>query len=81
MGFNDPRIMRKYTSDRRIPNSSPAQKLFPRHHLLGQWAKEGVMPVLVTSNYDLLLEGGYIGAGNTLKNGNNTTQPNQRFVR
>lgn len=77
MGFNDPRIMRKYTSDRRHPNQNPIQKLFPRHHLLGQWAKEGVMPVLVTSNYDLLLEGGYIGAGNTLKNGNNTTQPNQ----
>lgn len=77
MGFNDPRIMRKYTSDRRHPNQNPVQKLFPRHHLLGQWAKEGVMPVLVTSNYDLLLEGGYLGAGNALKIASNTTHPNQ----
>ena len=104
MGFNNSQIMRHYpehkdkvNSNNDQQHSAPPQTLFPRHHILGQWAKEGVMPILVTSNYDLLLEGGYIGVGNAVNNelsdeANNTrvsnqprfatvSQPNEFFVR
>lgn len=38
-------------------------RLRPRHHVLARWAREGLCMVLLTTNYDLLLEGAYRLAG------------------
>ncbi len=35
------------------------QRIFPRHRVLARLAAEGLSPILVTTNFDLLLEGGY----------------------
>jgi hypothetical protein len=37
--------------------------LFPRHHVLARFAREGWCPTLITTNFDLLLEGAYRLAG------------------
>ncbi|MHC4876008.1 MAG: SIR2 family protein [Planctomycetota bacterium] len=34
-------------------------KLYPRHHVLARLAREGLCPVVLTTNYDLLLEGSW----------------------
>ena len=38
-------------------------KLFPRHHVLARLAREGWCPLLLTTNFDRLLEGGFRLAG------------------
>ena len=38
-------------------------RLRPRHHALARLAREGLAPAMVTTNYDLLLEGAYRLAG------------------
>ena len=38
-------------------------RLRPRHHALARLAREGLAPALITTNYDLLLEGAYRLAG------------------
>jgi hypothetical protein len=38
-------------------------KLLPRQHVLARLAREGLIPTLVTTNFDLLLEGAYRLAG------------------
>ncbi|MGZ0165536.1 MAG: SIR2 family protein, partial [Planctomycetales bacterium] len=35
------------------------RRLFPRHHVLARLAREGLCPVVLTTNYDLLLEGAW----------------------
>ena len=43
--------------------ASYRERLRPRHHALARLAREGLAPALVTTNYDLLLEGAYRLAG------------------
>lgn len=40
-------------------------RLRPRHHVLGWLAREGLCPFLLTTNFDLLLEGGFRLSGFT----------------
>ena len=71
MGFADCRVMAGE------PNSeidrvleTYRDRLLPRHIMLGWLAREGLCPVLLTTNYDLLLEGGYRIAGFSSKESN-----------
>ena len=34
-------------------------RLRPRHHIIARWAREGLCRTLLTTNYDLLIEGAY----------------------
>ncbi len=65
MGFLKPEIMagtpREVDSDR--VGASYGGRLRPRHHALARLAREGLGRTLVTTNYDLLLEGAYRLAG------------------
>jgi SIR2-like domain len=61
MGFANEMVMGgqpKETDMRRVAQSYAA-KLRPRHHALARLAREGLLPYMVTTNYDLLLEGAY----------------------
>ena len=44
-------------------SKSYGERLGPRHKVLGALAREGLCPVVLTTNYDLLLEGGYRDVG------------------
>lgn len=64
MGFADPKIM----GGEPFRELSEAEatyrgRLLPRHHVLARLAREGLSSILVTTNYDLLLEGAYRLAG------------------
>ncbi len=48
-------VMRSY--------ADPGHHLRARHHVLARWAREGLCMTLLTTNYDLLLEGAYRLAG------------------
>jgi hypothetical protein len=65
MGFANERVMggAPLAPDAQRVVQSYAGKLRPRHHALARLAREGLLPHLVTTNYDLLLEGAYRLAG------------------
>lgn len=44
-------------------NAANEDTLRPRHHVIAWMAREGFCPVVLTTNYDLLLEGAYRQAG------------------
>ncbi|MEM7390845.1 MAG: SIR2 family protein [Verrucomicrobiota bacterium] len=58
MGFGNQQIM-SGCSDPASSNRKRvegADRLFPRHHVIARLAREGDCPVIMTTNYDLLLE-------------------------
>ncbi|MEM9365703.1 MAG: SIR2 family protein [Planctomycetota bacterium] len=60
MGFANPEIMRGgWTLRRDVTLTHYQSRLFPRHHVLARLAREGLCPLVMTTNYDLLLEGAY----------------------
>ncbi|MEO5331248.1 MAG: SIR2 family protein [Magnetococcus sp. YQC-5] len=61
MGFADENTMAGNPKDENLEEVKKTYKnrLRPRHHMLARFAKEGFTPILLTTNYDLLLEGGY----------------------
>lgn len=65
LGFADPAVMgglpRAPTLDEAA--ASFHERLFARHHVLARFAREGWCPTLITTNFDLLLEGAYRLAG------------------
>ena len=65
MGFADEAIMggNFRQKDLRGVEDSFRQRLFPRHHVLARLAREGLCPVVLTTNYDLLLEGAWRMSG------------------
>ena len=65
MGFANERVMRgrPRESDVLAVLASYGDRLGARHHALARLAREGLAPLLVTTNYDLLLEGAYRLAG------------------
>lgn len=65
MGFADQRVMggRVYDEAPESVDESLAGRVLPRHEALARLAREGLCPLLLTTNYDLLLEGAYRLAG------------------
>lgn len=66
MGFNDPDVMTGSSAMETfadVEKSCAKSRLKPRHEVLAWLAREGLCPTLVTTNYDLLLEGAYRLAG------------------
>jgi hypothetical protein len=65
MGFDDPQVMGGAPMARDLDAviAGAAGRLAPRHHALAWLAAEGLCPVLVTTNFDLLLESAYRLAG------------------
>lgn len=65
LGFRDPRCWRgDPTADESTGFLGSYRGLLrPRHRALACWAREGLTPVVLTTNYDLLLEGAYRAAG------------------
>lgn len=61
MGFADPAVMAGSPShpDLAVAETSYGDRLLPRHHVLARLAREGLAPMLLTTNFDLLLEGAY----------------------
>lgn len=61
MGFANGAVMGGDSSadDMRQVASSYRNKLFDRHHVLARLAREGLCPIVLTTNYDLLLEGAW----------------------
>lgn len=65
MGFANPVIMAGAPRDALVTAVAESYKgrLRPRHHVLARLAREGLASTIVTTNYDLLLEGAYRLAG------------------
>lgn len=65
MGFADPQIMagNPTASDLDQVALSYRQRLKPRHHILAQFARDGLCTTTITTNFDLLLEGAFRLAG------------------
>ncbi|CAO3379038.1 SIR2 family protein [Azospirillum argentinense] len=64
MGFDCQEVMAgDLTGDRRTVLRSFRGRLRRRHHVLARLAREGLSPVLLTTNFDLLIEGAYRLAG------------------
>ncbi len=68
LGFADPEVMAgrphaPSVSEVARSYAEPGHRLRPRHQVLARWAREGLCMVLLTTNYDLLLEGAYRLAG------------------
>jgi hypothetical protein len=65
MGFADSEVMAgsPYHQDPAEARQSYGHRLLPRHQVLASLAREGLAPVLLTTNFDLLLEGAYRMAG------------------
>jgi hypothetical protein len=61
MGFGNPEIMAGRPDEADIASvvASYRDRLRPRHHAIARLAREGAARVVVTTNYDLLLEGAY----------------------
>ena len=61
MGFANPEIMAGRPSEEDLDTVADSYRgrLRPRHHALARLAREGLLPCVVTTNYDLLLEGAY----------------------
>jgi hypothetical protein len=69
MGFDNTGIMAGLPFERDINKviKSYRQRLLKRHHVLARLAREGLSNPLITTNYDLLLEGAYRLAGFILR--------------
>jgi hypothetical protein len=67
MGFADREVMAGLPCDPDLSTveRSYSDRLRPRHRVLAWLAREGLAPVLLTTNFDLLLEGAYRLAGLT----------------
>jgi hypothetical protein len=67
MGFADRAVMAGLPCDLDLDTveESYAGRLLPRHRVLAWLAREGLAPALLTTNFDLLLEGAYRLAGLT----------------
>lgn len=67
MGFADPQVMAGAPLAPTLAEvaGSYRDRLRDRHHVLARLAREGLSPILLTTNYDLLLEGAYRLAGFT----------------
>jgi hypothetical protein len=65
MGFRETRIMggQPEADDLRTIADSYAGRLLPRYHVLARLAREGLCGTLITTNFDLLIEGAYSLAG------------------
>jgi len=65
MGFADSRIMAGEPAAPDLENvaRSYQQRLKPRHHILAQFARDGLCTTTITTNFDLLLEGAFRLAG------------------
>ena len=65
MGFGQSMVMGGDPDNRdiNVVIDSYQRLLLPRHHLLARLAREGLCPTLITTNFDLLLEGAYRLAG------------------
>src|SRR5262249_48324779 len=65
MGFANTKIMAgtPLEQDLELLAKSYDGRIRPRHHALARLAREGLAAALVTTNYDLLLEGAYRLAG------------------
>ncbi|AQR64625.1 hypothetical protein BXU06_05800 [Aquaspirillum sp. LM1] len=65
MGFNNPAVMGGQPRGKSLTRvkKSYGDRLLDRHHVLARLAMEGWCPLLLTTNYDLLLEGAYRLAG------------------
>ncbi len=65
MGFADEEVMAGRPMARQLHEvaNSYGDRLLQRHHVLAWLAREGLSTTLVTTNYDLLLEGAYRLAG------------------
>jgi len=65
MGFDDPAVMAgaPMSQDMQAVLSGTEGRLSERHHALAWLAAEGLCPVVVTTNFDLLLESSYRLAG------------------
>ncbi len=68
LGFADAQVMAGRPHAPSLPEVvrsyvDAGHRLRPRHHVLARWAREGLCMVLLTTNYDLLLEGAYRLAG------------------
>ena len=66
LGFRHPHVMGgdpATETDLETAETSYHALLFPRHHVLARFAREGWCPTLITTNFDLLLEGAYRLAG------------------
>ena len=66
LGFRHPNVMGgdpAMETDLEMVEKSYHALLFPRHHVLARFAREGWCPTLITTNFDLLLEGAYRLAG------------------
>jgi len=65
LGFADPKVMGgdPWSTEPETRDESYRGKLLPRHHVLARLAREGLCPVVLTTNYDLLLEGAWREAG------------------
>ncbi|KIG13896.1 hypothetical protein DB30_07449 [Enhygromyxa salina] len=61
LGFADPQVMagRPHAREIEAVEQSYADRLRPRHHIIARWAREGLCRTLLTTNYDMLLEGAY----------------------
>lgn len=67
LGFADPSCMAGEACHPKVSETerSYGPRLRPRHHVLAWLAREGLAPTLLTTNFDLLLEGAYRLAGMT----------------
>ncbi len=65
MGFSDLAVMagEPLAPEVSAVAASYGDRLRPRHHVLARFAREGFCPMLLTTNYDLLIEGAYRLAG------------------
>lgn len=61
MGFANPEVMggKPLAHTLHEVSQSYGNRLLPRHDVLARFAREGLCPTLLTTNYDLLLEGAY----------------------
>lgn len=65
LGFADPQVMagRPHAPTTAAVEQSYApsgrSRLRPRHQIIARWAREGLCRTLLTTNYDLLIEGAY----------------------
>jgi hypothetical protein len=66
MGFRNPNVMGgcpDRSLDLRDVEASYKNRLLPRHHILARLAREGLWTTLITTNFDMLVEGAYLLAG------------------
>jgi hypothetical protein len=77
MGFANAQIMGGKPRDADIDTvaHSYGGRLKPRHHAVARLAREGWLPCVVTTNYDLLLEGAYRLSGLSERGSTDNTLP------